>query len=652
MRIVCSEREAFISLDGFLNQNEFVIISVEPFVNDMQILLDVHEDSSFKAICSYLYRDHEAFTIPKYVSHYAEIPTQTYFILTQEKKFYTAFFCLSYDDVLVSFEGSSYGLALMLKSGSSRNANQMRNVLVCARGENIQHILKLVMRKALELTGGMGKLLEDKPLPPHWLDFLGWESGLSLGTEVSHFSIMQAVESLFKSGYPPGFVLIDEGWQHLAENLRDKTKQLAMYSFAADPKRFPKGIKGLVDDLHHIGVKNVGVWHGMMGYKGGIHPDLAKIYDLPPSPNGTYFLGYDLGRTFQFFYDYYNYLREQGINFVKVGDQNSIPSYSRTGMDATLLYKNLQSSIQASASIHFTCAHFNTDSLRNENLFYWGNSRMVRAADDIDIDNPMGVLRAIRNNLTNSLWLQYLMQLDFDAWTTTSEQSETLAIFHALSGTINVIGDATGEHHTALVKKMVLPGGYIFKSDRPLTLCEDSIFIDPLEEKKVYKAFTTKGFCGIIGAFNLTAGKRTLHGTVSPKDVIGLNGEVFAVLSYHNGFIGLVNQQESLSFTLKPNQSDVFTFSPVKNGVAVLGCYPFFLAPGPIQEITLDDDSMHVSTLVASPIIIYCERQILEVRCNGVVIPWEYDSKRKTLSIDVRSHIQNRHSSYNVVFAS
>ena len=262
-----------------------------------------------------------------------------------------------------------------------------------------------------------------------------------------------------------------------------------------------------------------------------------------------------------------------------MGDQSSVAEFCQEGIEATVLYKNLQGAMQAAASIQFNSAHFNTECLRNENLFYWGNSRIARAAEDINISDTDDVMRAIRNNLTNSLWLQHMMQPDFDAWLTYAAHAETLAIFHALSGSINVIGDPPGEHNKALINKFVLPCGHLLKADRPLTLCTESVFCNPLEEKQIYKAFTFKGKYGIIGAFNLVAGNKTLHGTVSPKDVEGLEGDLFALLSHQNGFIKLIRPDESVAITLKPHQSDVFTLAPVRNGIAVMGACSFFLAP-------------------------------------------------------------------------
>jgi raffinose synthase len=651
MQIVCREREINLSAENDLDKEGYVVYCLEPFVGDIHFRISAKEGKNFKGFCSNLLSKTDSFTTPFYFNSFSEVAPNSYFILTQDEWGFTTYFCLSHQDMIVSLEpGDASCFVLKAASGTSRQANKKRNALLCVRGENMHQTINKTMELSLQLTGNLGKLIEDKLPQCDWLNSLGWESGASRGFKVSHANVLNAVQSLRLSGYQPGFVLINEGWQYLKTNLKNKQVGKALGSFEADPIQFPKGLKGLVDDLLKEGVKHIGVWHGMMGYRGGVHVQLAQGYDLPPDPKGRYFLGYDLGRTFQFYYEFYEYLRKQGITFIKVGDQGSTGSYCRPGMDVTMLYKNLQCAMQAAASIQFNSTHFNTDCLRNENLFYWTTSRFARTADDIDINHPEGVMQTIRNNLTNSLWLQHLMQPDYDAWRTNTSQSEILAVFHALSGSINVISDCHGEHNIELIHKMVLPCGKVLKADKPLTLCDDSVFIDPIKEKKIYKAFTYKGTNGILGAFNLTCGKRTLHGSVSSRDIQGLKGDLFAIFSHHNGFVGVIKEGEHLAITLKPNESDVITFSPVKNGIAVIGCYSYFLAPGPISEVNVEENAMHISSLVAAPLIVYCERPILEVRRNNTVIPWEHDIKRNILTIDSRTHISNYYSIYSIAF--
>lgn len=645
-RIFCEDQD-FLGLD-FDKVDSYVLSLSDSKRSSKEMMIRLEQGSEFLFFSVFLDKQTEGFSSPYYGSHISEVPPKSYFVITKCPHGFTVYFCLSHQGVISSLAGSNGGLLLSIEvQGRSRFTDIACDVFFCKRGKNLHQTIEQVMNTSLFLTKEIGKPIENKLAPPTWLGGLGWESGIALGADVTHDAILSSVKSLADAGYRPSYVLIDEGWQQL-EPPKDHMPQ-ALENFDADKIRFPYGIAATVKHLRELGVEHIGVWHGMMGYRGGVGKTLAEKYSLERCKDGRYYLGSNFGRTFEFFYDYYDYLRHQGLDFIKVGDQGTVQTYAK-GADTTLLYKNLQAAMQAAASVQFNSAHFNTECLHNENLFYWGTSRLARTAEDIDILNPVGMMRAIRNNLSNTLWMQYLMQPDFDAWLTQTDQSETLAIFHALSGSINVIGDLPGAHNHALLDRFVLPNGSVLRTDKPLTLSASSVFINPLEEKGIYKAFTFKRSHGILGVFNLSPGKKGLHGTVCPGDVEGIIGEHFALFSHQSGFVKVVGRHEEVEISLKPNQSDVITFAPLHSGVAVWGFSPFYVAPGPIIEVDVEDNEMHLISSVAARLVIYCEREVFEVRRDGHAIPWDYDKKRNILSIDIRSRIVSGHFVYTIVF--
>lgn len=647
--IRCQENE-MIDLKGQLCTAQPIVLALAPFSEELKFYMTIPGGDNGKILCFHLRRGRAAVTNPYYANRIAEIP-ESFLIISQTGEGYTCYTCLSHDDLIVVAKGSAEGiLCIQSVSGTSRQANKQRPVVLCVQGEDLYQTMNLSARLSMQLVGGKGKLTEDKPQLPSWLETLGWESGAGYGKQVTHDKVVNAVWSLRQQGFQPGFVLIDEGWQQLVPTITERSRELAMVGFDADQERFPYGLKGLVEDLHRAGVQHVGLWHGMMGYRGGVHARLAREYNLPPDTFGRYFLGYDLGKTFQFFHDFYSYLRNQGVSFVKVGDQNNAKEFCRPGMDVTRIYRNLHSAIQAAASVQFDIPPLNTECLRNENLFYWTTSVLASACDNLDNQDLNGSKTAIRNLLANTLWLQHLMRPDFNAWTTNLEQSAALGMMHALSGSINVISDPPGNHDRKLLQKVILPSGNILKADLPLTLCRECIFENPLEGSQIYKAFTMKGDKGIVAVFNLSEEQKILHGTVSSRDVNGLSGKEFAVFSHNNGFIGVLEESQETKITLKPNQSDIITFSPIQSGIALIGCYQFYLPPGSIIETTVEEESVHISSLITAPMMMYCERQILEIRRNGNVIPWEYDHNKNSLIFDSRTNLVELPAMYTITF--
>ena len=131
---------------------------------------------------------------------------------------------------------------------------------------------------------------------------------------------------------------------------------------------------------------------------------------------------------------------------------------------------------------------------------------------------------------------------------------------------------------------------------------------------------------------------------------VGTTGLSVAVAGHRHGFLGTLYKKQQLSITLKPNESDIYTFAPLEKGVAVFGCYPFYLAPGPVTEVNVEEDLMVIGSLVAAPLIVYCEKEIFDVRRNGSAVPWEFDNIRKILTIEARSHIVGIPSVYTIHF--
>lgn len=595
-RIVCDDPATPIEVDAHLNGVKPLVVAA-PSRTRVSLRLQLGAES--RLVCSTL---EKSLTLPAYGQDCHAIPPQTYFLLTCDRGMYTAYFCLA-ESAPVYLEGKGKDLIELSVGGSS--GSEPRDRLICTRGEDPYQTIRWGVRLALELAKTPGRLIGDKPPLSAWQKKLGWASGTSFGSGASHEKILNAVWSLRQEGVQLGYVLLDKGWQGS--------------SFDADPTLFPSGLKGFVEDLQHAGISHVGVWHGIGNITGS------------------------QGEVFEFYNGYYRFLREQGIGFVKVGEQHAMA-------DDPTLSRSLQVAIQAAGSIHFDSSSLNTDCLRPENLLSWAISSVARTSPMADIQNPIQAKVGIRNGLTTSLWLQHLMHPVFDSWATTMPLSETFATLQTLSGSLNMISDPPGRHDWKLIRKMVLPDGTLLQPDSPLTPCREVLFIDPLEEKQVYKAFTMKGEVGVVGVFNLAKGRRSVAGEVSPNDVEGIAGKHFAAHSHQNGFLGVMGREEKIAITLKPHQSDVITFSPVDQGVAVIGSYLFLLAPGPIQETNIVDDTMSITCQVIAPLILYCERPLLEVRCNGEVVPWELDSERNLLSINSRSAILNTPAHYHITF--
>lgn len=624
------ENQAFLgtgySVEDILLSEKMVVMRCRSALGADKVLLQRKKKCLFQGFAANFSKG-KGFVEFSHLNAYSDLLADAYILLTNDGTDYTFFISLSHSGVHSSLEGNDEGITLHINNTSSQSVP----VLAIVKGKKLHDVIKEGIAKALELTGGYGHLVEKKLPAPKWFESLGWETSHS---SVSHQSIIESVQGFFKAGIRLGYVLIGEGWQNLQVD--------TLASFDADTAKFPEGLKGVIRDLHAMGVKHVGVWHGIMGARGGLGAGLARRYEISVDHSGRYHLGTDLGRTFQYYHDYYEYLRKQGVTFTKVGDQGRLHDNNSLMKDKTQIMKNLQTAIQGACSVQFDSLHFNAECLGNGNIFYWANSRIASISESA-IPNQI-----IRDNLSGGLWLQYLMQPDFNSWSL--EKCKKLAIFHALSGSLNVVRGDVNLQNLPLLKKMLLPSGKLLLADKILTLCSDSAFFDPLTTNQICKAFTVKGECGILGLFHLCSTEEGLSVSVFPSDIEELKGELFAVYSHNKGFLGVVKTKESLTLFLESGEDDALIFSPVKHGIAVFGSHAFLLCPAVLVDVDIEIESIHITMLVAGPLFIYSEKSILEVRRNGQTVPWEFDAANKTLVVDAQSPIIEMHATYTILF--
>lgn len=610
------------------------ILEAKPFIGEFKIQFS-GPPATGRILCFSMSHTDSASVTPRYVDDISKVPRNTFCVIASgEEGGYRLLLALSNRDLIGGFEGEEGRLIFKAVSGSSREANQNRVCMIGLMGRNPRDLIHEGWKLALESTGAVGRLKEEKGALPEWINTLGFVLDASGRRELSHEGIVSSVNELIGMGLTPGYVIIDEGWQQGARSPQDRSGRDSLINFQADMRRFPKGLRGVVDDLHRLGVKHIGVWHGIMGHRGGIHPKLAKLYDLPPDDQGRYFLGYDLGRTYHFFHDYYGFLRSQGVDFVKVGDQASLPSFSRQGMDVTRLTSHLQEAIQSAASIQFSSPVLNGECLRPENLLYWASSSCASGTFENRFDGPMEVIRLIRDGMAHSYWLSPMMHVNLPYWRNFPYFRETLAIYYSLSESMWTLSDIPDEESRELLKRAFLPSGKLIQSDAPFLLTGDSLFVDPCTRNTLYKGETHRGKTKVLGLFHLSEQITTYKGSISLSLIDGISAEKTAVYSYQRGFLGVFTVSDEISIILEPYQADILTLMPVEDGIAVIGSPYYYLMSGPIRHVNKEAGGLHIQAWGSAPIAIYCERPVLEVKRNNEVVPWDYSSQNKLLTID------------------
>lgn len=492
------------------------------------------------------------------------------------------------------------------------------------------------------------------------LDCFGWCTWDAFYQDVYPQGIKDGLRSLSQGGTPARFLIIDDGWQDTNNEFRKEGEPYAegsqfgarLVSIEANSK-FQKQAKGseasislkeFVSDIKEtFGLKYVYVWHALMGYWGGLHPDapgtqkynptlkfpiqspgnLANMRDEAMDAMERYGVGtIDPAKISDFYDDLHKYLVSQNVDGVKVDVQNILETVANGSGGRVSLTRHFQQALEKSISTNFQdnsiicCMGQSTDSLYNSK-----RSGITRVSDDYYPKNPTTQTLHIAAVAFNSIFFGEVVVPDWDMFYSLHDAAEFHAIARAVGGCGVYVSDKPGHHDFKILQKLVLPNGTVLRAKYPGRPSRDCLFNDPvMDGNSLLKIWNLNKFTGVIGIFNCqgagswpgmeNATQRDespeLFGKVSPADIEYLEevsgGSLIgdcAVFSFTSGCLSRIQKQESFEVTLKTLQCDVFTVSPVKVydekiQFAPIGLIDMYNAGGAIESIESFQDSCGV----------------------------------------------------------
>ncbi|KAK6524167.1 hypothetical protein TWF694_005827 [Orbilia ellipsospora] len=436
-----------------------------------------------------------------------------------------------------------------------------------------------------------------------WTDSLKYCTWNSLGRELTHKRVVDAVNDLYDSGIQPQTVIIDDNWQSLNSNSRDSFG-FKWTEFEADRHAFPKGLKGLVTDIkRNRGVKHVAVWHGILGYWNGISPTgwIADNYKLRNVGNGSILVvdKEDVGR---FYDDFYRFLTEQGITAVKA-DTQCLLDERLPSADKGDLFPAYLAAWRTAASKYFgqraiSCMSMVPQVLFTNHLLPTLPRFTFRNSDDFFPHSPNSHPWHIFSNAHNSLFTSRLnVTADWDMFQTKHEFGSYHAAARAISGGPVYITDDVGQHDLDVVRRITARGRRGEKAIvlRPNTGAKSMEYFRSFGESKNVKIVSEAGPAGyivkLIGTFDLDGGKERTD-MIPIKDLVGpiaspaVDGEKvrereYAVYSHNSKSVKLVGEKSYIKTTIQKGGWDVSTVCPIvpvnvdggrgEVGVAVFG---------------------------------------------------------------------------------
>ncbi|PON57674.1 Glycosyl hydrolase [Parasponia andersonii] len=462
---------------------------------------------------------------------------------------------------------------------------------------------------------------------PGILDCFGWCTWDAFYQDVNPQGIREGLRSLSQGGTPAKFVIIDDGWQDVANEFQKEgepyvegsqfggrllsIKENAKFRRATNDaqREVPSDLKSFVSEIKTaFGLKYVYVWHALLGYWGGLvsnvpgtkkynpklaYPEqspgnLANMRDLSMDCMEKYGVGViDANKAHEFLDDLHKYLVSQDVDGVKVDVQNILETISAGSGGRVSLTKRFQQALEKSVSSNFQdnsiicCMGLSTDSIYHSKV-----SAITRASDDYYPKNPSTQTLHIAAVSYNSIFLGEVVVPDWDMFYSLHDAAEFHAAARAVGGCAVYVSDKPGHHDFEILKRLVLPDGSVLRAKYPGRPTRDCLFIDPvMDGENLLKIWNLNKCTGVIGVFNCQGAgswpclKNPVQKSVSAElsvpvsiadieyfeEVSGTQwtGDC-AVFSFNSGSLSRLLKNESLSITLKILQCDVLTVSPIK----------------------------------------------------------------------------------------
>ncbi|KAF7956091.1 hypothetical protein EAE96_005012 [Botrytis aclada] len=392
---------------------------------------------------------------------------------------------LSMNGVLTTLTSGENGSIDLI--GKNENEEARDGIVICAIGKTVEEGIraamnhaKKVVRQGLNMEPILNGKLEKFGDPKDKRDFhdeLVYCTWNSLGPTLTSTTLFAALDDLGKASICPSTIIIDDGWQSITPFGSETFPNQHRWSrFEASSPSFPEGLTNLALRIKksYPWIKNIGVWHGIFGYWGGIDPEseIGRKYKLRwVEINNTRRSGMwvvdacDVRRLYD---DFYSFLVSCGINAVKLDTQGLLEDL-KNAKDRRELIPAYQDAINASLLSHFEDRVISCMSQYPTNIFspqillssstHSSNKISMRNSDDFWPNDPATHAWHIHTNSHTSHLTTHLENIipDWDMFQTSS-QAPHYSTYHAaaraISGSLLSITDTPSHHDSSIISRL------------------------------------------------------------------------------------------------------------------------------------------------------------------------------------------------------
>lgn len=417
---------------------------------------------------------------------------------------------------------------------------------------------------------------------PATLEGLGWCTWEAFHTTLTSEKILTKMDEFAAMGHVPSWVLLDDGWANYNHG--------KLVTLTENTEKFPEGLKGLTAILKEkYGVKAVGVWCGMGAHWSGVDPEgevMATLGDCFFQTLGGIRPGPTEEKAFKFWDTWFEYLKAQGIDFVKVDVQGAQSGYYDVYYSGAAGTKAIHSALDRAAEKHFDGALINCMGAVMESALCRPSTSVNRTSYDFYPNRKFDLAFHTIQSIYTSTVHNEIHCCDFDMFFSKHDWGEPSAAMAIMSGGPVYLSDKLDASDPKIISKLCINGGELVRYDVAAKPTLDCYYTDCSKAETALKLFSlAKDNIGFM-ALGVTKDK-TVRGTFRlsdlPADVV--KAEQYLMHDYINDKYILVNQKSAIQFALGYENCVIYTLYPIAEDETVSVGDPAYYCEGSMPPI-------------------------------------------------------------------
>ena len=468
--------------------------------------------------------------------------------------------------------------------------------------------------------------LRSEKREPEFMKYFGWCTWDSFYADVTQDDVSRGLRNWKEGGFVPKLLILDDGWQTV-NNYTEPQGHRKLSDFKANEK-FNHCLSEVVTEAKkNYGIEKFFVWHAVMGYWGGVDVESERMQQYRPALSEAIhtdeikevnptrwnsekfpFGMIDCEKAFDFYNDYHTYLKNEGVDGVKIDVQSGIEGHTNHRGGRCRVTRQIRDGLEASVCRNFDGEMINCMSCSNDIIYHLKSTNMIRTSNDFSPNRPESHSNHIYTNAICSIWLSQFAYCDWDMFQTGHEFGAYHAAARAISGGPVYVSDRVGEHDYALIDMLTDKDGCILKAEGTARPTMDCLFADPNKDKSLFKIYNHNKYNSVVGVFAFDE-QEEKRGTVKAGDAEEIptdSGAQYAAYSQkENRTYYLESETEGIAVALRPRQFDLITLAKVEDGFAVIGLTNKLNSGGAVKKITKLRDRYILKVSDGGELLIY-----------------------------------------------